>query len=79
MAKQGYLVRSEYTGENGMLFEAYDHEDAAIEYGEWSDLGEYSILAGASLDVSVEGPEGTIKKFRVSGESVPRYFARELE
>ena len=60
---------------------AFDEESAAEKWAEEDDCNsaEYDIISGNDVEVTVKAPDGTIKKFKVSGESVPQYHADEVE
>ena len=75
---KSFIVRSKYTGIEGSDIEAFDHEDAAEKYAEWSDQqGDYSIIQGNDEVLEIESPDSVIKKFRVYGEVQNVYYARE--
>lgn len=57
---------------------ARDHESAAEKFGELFDNGDYTILNGSTETVSIRDSDGVIKRFTVSGEAVPQYYAREI-
>jgi hypothetical protein len=59
--------------------EAFDAEEAAELWAERDDRNsaEYSIVAGEDVVVCVRCPDGKVSRWRVSGESVPNYIARE--
>ena len=83
---QTFLVLIDgYNGDNfeddGMKIEAFDHADAAEDAVEEyeSDSCEYGCMRGDEVKVSVKGPDGTIKKFVVTGEAQPVYYANEVE
>lgn len=74
-----FKVISEYVGEEGHELKAFDHEAAAEEYAEWEDqMGDYSFANGKSEVITVEGPNGDRKKFRVSAEQSVTYMADEI-
>jgi hypothetical protein len=62
---------------------ASDSEDAAEDYAQnYDSNGDYQIIAGGTIVVLVRkvGAEAkSIERFRVNGETVPRYYAEKLE
>jgi hypothetical protein len=76
-----YKVYHEYYGDDPQEFQAYDHESAAEKWAEdYDNGGDYTIVGQRDEPVvKVEGPDGSIKFFKVSGEAVPLYSAREVE
>jgi len=58
---------------------ASDAEQAAEDFAEWDDSqsAEYSIARGNEALISVRGPDGSLSTFKVEGEYVPHYIARE--
>lgn len=57
---------------------ATDHESAALKYGDaYDDDGDYPLANGGTIEVEVTGNGGT-KRFSVSAEVVPTYYAKEL-
>jgi len=68
--------------EDGKMFVAYDAEEAAEKWAEREDSwgAEYLIVSGRDEPVvHVRDEEGHETYFKVSGESVPAYYAREIE
>ena len=79
MAK--FLITSEYCGEEGKTIDAYDHQSAAEKYAEWEDsqTAEYLFAGGGEEIITVTDDRGNVsKRFRVSGETVPSYYATEV-
>jgi hypothetical protein len=72
----------EYHGEDEWEeIRAVDEQDAAEKYAEKSDCdsAEYSIVSGSDAEVWVRKKgDSEVKKFMVSGESVPTYHADEI-
>ncbi len=74
---------------NGKIIFEIDEEEAAKKWAEYDDVytADYSIVSGTDVYVFVCSEEEyrydpeTVKpkKFLVSGESVPKYYAREVE
>lgn len=58
--------------------EAYGPDEAAREWARRDDSssGQYHIVSGWDLHVTVRDEQGANLIFLVSGESVPQYFAR---
>lgn len=57
--------------------DADDAEEAAENYAERYDRdGDYTIAGTGSGRVWVKGPDGTVTRWEVHGESVPTYYAR---
>lgn len=55
-------------------------ECAAEKYADVSDAeGDYTIIRGSDAEVWVRDCSGTITKWQVSGESVPKYYAVEIK
>lgn len=77
-----YMVWCEENGEvepDAEPIRANDAEEAAKEWGEQDDSrGDYDIVRGNDATVRVRGPDGTLTRWRITGESVPEYHAREL-
>jgi hypothetical protein len=67
--------------ENAYKIHACDEESAAEKWAEDDDCNsaEYSIVSGDTAEVFVKSPNGTIKKFEVSGEAIPTYTASEIK
>lgn len=78
MPKKFIVYHPEYLGKDGKEFDALDAQDAAECYGEYYDECDYTIIAGTPIVVSVENAEGVVKIFKVTGESVPQYWASEV-
>ncbi|GAI74467.1 unnamed protein product, partial [marine sediment metagenome] len=58
----------------------YGYEEAAKKYAEDYDCGEYSLLSGEEIEISVEPFDGGEKKsFELSGETEPVYYAKEIK
>lgn len=68
--------------DDGVKIDALDASDAAEEWAEAddSDSADYAIASQRSEPVVcvMAYPSGPIERFKVSGECVPRYTAREL-
>ena len=75
-----FIVRTEYTGDEGKRVKAYDHEEAAETYAENNDCeGDYEFMdENNRILVEVESEDGVVKKFRVYGENQPIYHAMEV-
>lgn len=60
-------------------FREYDHDKVAERYAERRDAdGDYNIVSGSDIIVLVrKHGEDDIKRFNVSGHSVPEYTATE--
>lgn len=78
MLKVFYIRHKDYLGEDTKPIEAYDHEHAAENYAEEFDIGDYTLLNGETEIIEVEGPDGSRRTFRISGETIPHYTAREI-
>ena len=80
--KPAYMVwnESESDEENARKIHAVDAEDAAERWAdEYDSAGDYTIVGGSEENVSVRSPDGKLTKFRVSGETVAKYSATEIE
>lgn len=68
------------TEEDAHEVEAYDAEQAAEDYAEWSDINsaDYTILRGSGATICVRGrePGAPVERYVVTGETVPEYTAR---
>lgn len=60
---------------------ATNEEAAAIAAAEdYDEVGEYCLLRGEAAVISVRNPRtGTVTRWTISGESVPRYSAEKIE
>ena len=59
---------------------ARDEEEAAEKWADdYDSYGDYTIVGGSSVKVEVRHRNGESKFYEVSGESVPRYTASELD
>ena len=71
------------TEEDGITIYAYDHESAAEEFADQYDVetADYSIAAQKwEPTFTVKGlRDGGVKRFIVTGETVPSYSATETE
>lgn len=57
---------------------AYDAGNAAEKWAErYGNGGDYTIIGGSEETVTVMGEDGIKKQFKVSGETVPNYYAVE--
>jgi hypothetical protein len=68
--------------EGHVIKDAYDHAEAAELWAEWSDWSgaDYRIVGGRFEPVlHVQGPTGEVQRFKVIGEAVPSYNARQLD
>jgi hypothetical protein len=76
-----WCLDDEETENDARTIEAYDAETAAETWAERDDYqsAEYRIVGGTDVTVCVKDEEGTVLRFRLSGESVPSYTAREVE
>jgi hypothetical protein len=75
------VFHQEERGDTPYVVPATDAEEAAEEYAEQYDQGgDYTVIGGGSIEVRVvEVRTGVEKWFRVEGEAVPHYMARELK
>jgi hypothetical protein len=65
--------------EDAMKINAHDAEDAAQKaVEEWDAEGDYTCAGGSEVDVTIKCPDGLIKKFVVTSESRPEYYASEV-
>ena len=69
------------TEDDAREVEAFDAAQAAEDYAEWDDSqnADYAIVNGSGALISVRGPDGSLATFKVTGEAVPQYTARETE
>jgi hypothetical protein len=69
--------------EDGKQFMAHDHEDAAKQWGRWSDCSssDYTIANGTPTEVLVAREDGSDKpgKFMVRAEPSIDYYAKEIK
>ncbi|WP_061959859.1 hypothetical protein [Cupriavidus pauculus] len=82
MAK--FTVWNPETGDadDGKVFEAFDDECAAEQWAAREDSwsAEYLIVSGRDEPVvHVKDEHGNVTRFKVTGESVPTYYARPVE
>lgn len=62
------------------VIRANDPEEAAVRFAEQFDSGgDYTIMGGSDQVVFVLDAYGKLSKWRVSGEAIPSYHAREIE
>lgn len=75
------VYHPDYMGEAYVEIEARTHEWAAEKYAEqYSDEGNYEILKGGSIIVTViSEDESIVKKFEINGEASMNYYASEIE
>lgn len=80
-----YIVYCPDDGEelsNGSEIVAFDYEAAAEEWAERRDEnGDYYLVShyGEHMEICVVDPETKVEKiFRVYGESIPTYYAEEI-
>lgn len=68
------------TEDDARSIHAHDPRSAAEAWAERDDChsADYRIIGGQEVVVHVRDPNGRVGRFRVSGESVPEYTAREL-
>jgi hypothetical protein len=68
-----------YLGNDPWETEAYDHAEAAEQYGEHFDSdGDYTLASGRDeIVVRVVG-DGVEKLMKVVGETIPHYSAKEV-
>ncbi len=62
------------------LMYSRDPLEVAASYAsrvDW-ESGNFSIAAGEAVEVEVEDPEGTVRRYRVVGEPYPRYVVKEV-
>jgi hypothetical protein len=76
-----HVFHEEARGDDPRVMTAHDAEEAAEEYAEEYDQGgDCTVIGGGSIDLRVvEVRTGAEKWFRVEGEAVPHYMARELK
>lgn len=78
-----HVIAPKYDGnddfEGATKFHASNHEAAAEKWAEYWDQDEYTLLQGETIDVQVQGADGSVKHFTVSGEATPTYYAREFK
>jgi hypothetical protein len=68
--------------EDGKMFVAYTAEEAAEKWAAREDSwgAEYNIVSGRSEPIVIVRDEaGNETQFKVSGEAVPSYYAREVK
>ena len=71
----------EYCGSDTKTIFAVNHHDAAVRYGAWYDpyTADYPLLNGEVLTIKVRKiDEMEWKTFKVRGETVPEYYAKEV-
>lgn len=74
--------RSPQDGDEWYSVRAHGAEIAATKAAESYDADDHPLLCNESLSVVLElreKPNGAIRLFRVRGESVPQYYATEIE
>ena len=67
-------------GDEWREIRAIDAETAAEKWAEREDSesAEYSIVGGRETPVvNVRGPDGSVTRWIISGEAVPKYYASE--
>lgn len=84
MVHRYHVWRADETRDGHATFDALDHEHAAEEWAQQSDLdsAEYSIVAGRDepiVCVALATDKADIRRFRVRGEAVPSYSATEVQ
>lgn len=65
------------TPEEGPAIYAHSHEEAAEKWAERWDVDDHQMLDDEVIEVLVKDSAGVVRHFRVSGEAVPSYHARE--
>lgn len=78
--KPRFEVRCEEEGYDWKPIFASDFDYAAEQWAEYYDSEDcdYFLAKGSCITVEVKDSEGVIKKFEVSGETVPKYHARDI-
>lgn len=74
--------RNPQDGDEWYSVRAHGAEMAATKAAESYDAEDYPLIRNESHSVVLElrdAPNGTIRLFRVRGESVPQYYATEVE
>jgi hypothetical protein len=65
--------------EDGIQVHVRDAETAAEKaIEEWDSDGDYTCAGGSEVNVTVKGPDGVVKKFVVTAEARPVYYASEV-
>ena len=73
-----YLVYHEdYMGDEPKSVRAFDHEEAAIKYGQWYNQDDYDLM-NETIQVKVE-KDGEIKFFEVGAEPEIHYSSKEID
>ena len=67
--------------ESARVFVAFDHEDAAKDWAENYDSGDYTIIEGSEerVYVALNEPDSVAELYLVYGEVLPEYYARLIE
>lgn len=78
--KPRFEVRCEEEGYEWKTIFANDFDFAAEAWAEDydNDDSDYFLAKGSCLTVEVKDSDGVIKKFEVTGETVPKYHARDI-
>jgi hypothetical protein len=74
------LIDDYHGDDDGMIVYAYDAETAAeIAVQKWDAQGDYICVGGEEITVRVIGADKSVKKFVVTGQSTPSYYATEVK
>lgn len=78
---QWYVWQAEDPRDDATQIAGHDAQDAAERWAERDDAkGDYCIVGGSDATVCVApvAAEGPVLRFRVAGETVPKYYAEQL-
>jgi hypothetical protein len=71
------VYHEDYMGDEPKSVRAFDHEDAAIKYGQWYNQDDYDLM-NETIQVKVE-KDGEIKFFEVGVEPDIHYTSKEID
>jgi len=73
------LIEDYHGDDDGIKVSAFDAEEAAEKaIEEWDAEGDYTCAGGSEVNVTVKGSDGSVKKFVVTAEACPEYYASEI-
>jgi len=73
------FIADYHDDDDGMTVNAYDAEEAAEKaVEEYDSDGDYSCINGEEVTVRVQDSNGLVKRFVVTAEARPVYYASEV-
>ena len=77
-APEYFVYHEDYMGDEAKSIRAYDHENAALKYGQYYNKEDYPLM-NDTIQVKVVDKDGVIKFFEVGAEPDIHYTSKEID